>query len=182
MKNRWLLSAAVLFSAVCANPASALERGPQYHYDKGVELYERQQYGSALAEFKKALGAMSVDDAGYRMRARYYAALCAAERQQTGAREMLERFVEDYPNSIYLNDVHFALGTILEKEGDYQRAYEHLLTVNPHELPYSRIGSIITVRGMPPTRTATRIKPILISRIVRPIPLMRPMRPTTRPI
>lgn len=53
---------------------------------------------------------------------------------------MLERFVEDYPNSIYLNDVHFALGTILEKEGDYQRAYEHLLTVNPHELPYSRIG------------------------------------------
>lgn len=54
-------------------------------YDKGVELYERQQYGSALAEFKKALGAMSVDDAGYRMRARYYAALCAAERQQTGA-------------------------------------------------------------------------------------------------
>ena len=140
MKNRWLLSAAVLFSAVCANPASALERGPQYHYDKGVELYERQQYGSALAEFKKALGAMSVDDAGYRMRARYYAALCAAERQQTGAREMLERFVEDYPNSIYLNDVHFALGTILEKEGDYQRAYEHLLTVNPHELPYSRIG------------------------------------------
>lgn len=45
MKNRWLLSAAVLFSAVCANPASALERGPQYHYDKGVELYERQQYG-----------------------------------------------------------------------------------------------------------------------------------------
>ena len=83
MKNRWLLSAAVLFSAVCANPASALERGPQYHYDKGVELYERQQYGSALAEFKKALGAMSVDDAGYRMRARYYAALCAASTQQS---------------------------------------------------------------------------------------------------
>ena len=159
MKNRWLLSAAVLFSAVCANPASALERGPQYHYDKGVELYERQQYGSALAEFKKALGAMSVDDAGYRMRARYYAALCAAERQQTGAREMLERFVEDYPNSIYLNDVHFALGTILEKEGDYQRAYEHLLTVNPHE-PIVRKNDVSTFFGnLDDTATTDTVSP-----------------------
>ena len=93
MKNRWLLSAAVLFSAVCANPASALERGPQYHYDKGVELYERQQYGSALAEFKKALGAMSVDDAGYRMRARYYVPPNASRRAPAKCSNGLSRTI-----------------------------------------------------------------------------------------
>lgn len=138
MKKRWLIPTALFAASVCASPASAIERGSQYHYDKGVELYERQQYGSALIEFQKALKVMPIDDAGYRMRTRYYIALCAAERQQNGARDLLESFVEDYPNSIYLNDIHFALGTVLEKDGEYAEAYEHLLTVNPNELPYSR--------------------------------------------
>ena len=138
MKKRWLIPTALFAASVCASPASAIERGSQYHYDKGVELYERQQYGSALIEFQKALKVMPIDDAGYRMRTRYYIALCAAERQQNGARDLLESFVEDYPNSIYLNDIHFALGTVLEKDGEYEKAYEHLLTVNPNELPYSR--------------------------------------------
>ena len=98
MKKRWLIPTALFAASVCASPASAIERGSQYHYDKGVDLYERLQDGSSLIEFQKALKVMPIDDAGYRMRTRYYIALCAAERQQNGASDLLESFVEDYPN------------------------------------------------------------------------------------
>lgn len=140
MRDKFLLCAVLLLGSWTLSAQSGiLPHGAEYHYNRGVELYENQKYGSAQGEFRKAAEALETDDQGYRMRSRYYIALCAAQQGQDNAGELLERFVEDYPNSIYLNDIHFALGLIQEQQGDYQAAYNSFLTVNPYALNFSRL-------------------------------------------
>ncbi len=140
MRDKFLLCAVLLLGSWTLSAQSGISpHGAEYHYHRGVELYENQKYGSAQGEFRKAAEALRPDDQGYRMRSRYYIALCAAQQGQNNAGELLQRFVEDYPNSIYLNDIYFALGLIQQQQGDYQAAYNSFLTVNPYALNFSRL-------------------------------------------
>lgn len=143
MKIRILVSALALASAVClSGEAVAQSREALSHYNKGIDLFEKEQYTAAGVEFAKAaeeLGALGgSDDGGYAMRTQYYQAICAAHTSKDNAGELLENFVEEYPNSIYLNDIHLELGTALEKQGRYEEAYAHLSQVAPFELNRGR--------------------------------------------
>ena len=57
---------------------------------------------------------------------------------RTMPQELLERFLFEYPFSIYANDVRFALGVLLHEAGDYRAAYDRYRSVDPYELDFSQ--------------------------------------------
>jgi len=139
MRKKMLsFGAALLLLAAPVSQIEAAPREAQSHYDKGIALYEKQKYSAAQTEFEKAARGAGADDVGFSERAAYYIALCAAEMRQGNAREMLDRFILEYPGSIYANDIRFSLGTLLHEEGDYQAAYAQYQQVDPYELDFSR--------------------------------------------
>ena len=139
MRKKMLsFGAALLCRAAPVSQIEAAPREAQSHYDKGIALYEKQKYSAAQTEFEKAARGAGADDVGFSERAAYYIALCAAEMRQGNAREMLDRFILEYPGSIYANDIRFSLGTLLHEEGDYQAAYAQYQQVDPYELDFSR--------------------------------------------
>lgn len=108
------------------------------HYDKGVELFGKQKYASASAEFAKAMETMGPYDNGYTEGARYHLAICAAHNGHENAVELLQNFIDEYPFSIHKNEVRFELGASLERGGRYAAAYDYLRQVDPFDIPDSR--------------------------------------------
>lgn len=118
---------------------AAPPRDLDFHYGKGVSLYEKEKYTAAANEFRKAAGYAGPDDGTQLMHIDYYIALCASELKADNAEETLEGFLRTYPNSIYTNDIRFALaGTLLEKK-DFRGAYELFLAISPYELGRARL-------------------------------------------
>lgn len=131
----------ILFGALAASlflitgSVSAQTEGPEAHYRRGVELYRARKFGAAQAEFARALPLTGKADARLAMKLRYYDAMCAAELEQETAPALLAAFLQEYPNSIYNNDVRFASASLSYAKGEWSAARDALLAVNPFELP-----------------------------------------------
>lgn len=148
MRRRMLSIGALLFVlTVSSVRVSALSPEAQSRYDKGIALYEKQKYAAAQTEFEKAIASAGTDDAGFVERAAYYVAVCGAQMRGTDAQEGLNYFLEEYPQSIYANDVRFAMGTLLHDEADYAGAYEQYTQVDPYELDFSKYDEYNFRRG-----------------------------------
>lgn len=134
------LSLALLLSVllVPAVRSVAAPEEPQSHYRRGVALYEKQKYAAAQTEFEKAERSLAADEEGLAERTSYYKALCAVQMRQDNALELLNGFLAEYPNSIYGNDVRFALGTLLQDGGDNEGAYAQFRLVDPYLLEPGR--------------------------------------------
>lgn len=140
-KKRFLAAWAFFLSLIALNPlpAEAAADNPETHYRQGVALYEKEKYAAAQHEFRQAAQKTGTDDGSQRMHIRYYLARCASELGDTNAEEVLLAFIDDYPASIYVNDIRFALASTLHEKGDYRSAYELFTEVRPYELGYARL-------------------------------------------
>ncbi|WP_300286427.1 tetratricopeptide repeat protein [uncultured Alistipes sp.] len=141
MRKRSLPLAALLLALSMS--AVRAEAGPgdvRYHYDKGVALFEKQKYGAAQAEFEKAARRLDgrAEEKALAERTSYYTALCAARMGQDNAQELLERFLFEYPFSIYANDIRFASGVLSHEAGDFRAAYDRYRSVDPYELDFAQ--------------------------------------------
>ena len=131
----------ILFGALVASlfiitgSVSAQTGGPEAHFHRGVELYRAGKFGAAQAEFARALSLSGKTDDRLAMRLRYYDAMCAAELGRENAPVLLASFLQEYPNSIYNNDVRFASAVLDYAKGEWNRARDTFLAVNPFELP-----------------------------------------------
>ncbi|MCD8172407.1 MAG: tetratricopeptide repeat protein [Alistipes sp.] len=103
------------------------------HLDRGVELYEAQRYRAALEEFGKAR--QEASDAPYQtvVKIDYYLACAAALTLDPMAMERLDSFLENYPGSIYSNDIRFAKANLLFDMGKYDQALNEYRLVIPAE-------------------------------------------------
>ena len=115
----------------------ASPEGLRFHYDRGVALYESGKYAAAKREFSRAVQYITIDDGDDAIRTRYYAALCTARLGESDARELLDKFLFEYPKSIYANDVHFALACALYESGELRAAYDEFRSVDVYQLNYS---------------------------------------------
>ena len=130
-----LLSVVLATTELCAqNPVTPGMREVRSAYDKGLALFEKEKYGAAQAEFRRAQSLLPTDAQGYDTRIAYHIALCAAELGQDNAMQLLNRFLEDYPHTIYTNDVRFALAGEYYREGDYARASDLYAEIDPYSL------------------------------------------------
>ncbi len=106
---------------------------PRSDFDRARELFEAKQYLAAQKELADLAG-HGISDR-HAEQAAYMEAICAAKVAPQDAAPMLESFLVDYPNSLYGNDIKFALACAVYGTGDgKQNATDLFLAVNPFEL------------------------------------------------
>ncbi len=109
-------------------------------FEKGKSLFRSEQYIAALTEFAKAEEDCGEDGAMNKAEIEYYSAICSAKLNSPEAETRLRGFIEEYPFSTRLSEVHFTLADILQEKGKPGEAYKHYLTVNPYDIPSDRQG------------------------------------------
>ena len=105
--------------AACAFGAQAA--GPEIETLAGRA---RGRWSDARQEFLRVRAALTPSDRLLAQEADFYLAACAVELGSPDAEGALREFAERYPESVYANDVHFALGSFYCAAGNMEKARE----------------------------------------------------------
>ena len=140
------------------------------------------RWADAREEFAAVCGAVPQTESSLCVEADYYMAMCAMELKEAGAEARLAEFLRRNPESVHVNDVEFALASLLCTAGRYdeaQRAFGKVdyATLSPeHRQQYDiRMGYIRFSRAITTMRCA-------ISAASLAERIFRIMRSTTSPI
>lgn len=104
-------------------------------FDRAVELYKDKQYQSAQIIFDKVINS----DLGSDVKAdcAYYIANCAIRLNQTGADQLMEDFVENYPTSTKQNQAYIEVAHYYFDQSNYPQALKYFDKVNENGLTNS---------------------------------------------
>lgn len=128
------LTAAALLPASAQTPAASQTMLPQPLPQseptldgllrRARDLYDYGRWSDARHEFLRARAAASPSDRPTAQEIDYYLAACAVELGSADAAGALLDFEARYPESVYINDVRFSLGSYYCAAGDMKRARE----------------------------------------------------------
>ncbi|HYG15211.1 MAG TPA: tetratricopeptide repeat protein [Bacteroidia bacterium] len=107
---------------------------PVSHYNRGLDLYDKEHYGSAIGEFEEYLKISR--DAELRINAEYYAAVSSLILEHQGAEARLEAFANNYPAHIKANLTWYQLGRHYYNAGNYSKALTFLKKTNDEALTF----------------------------------------------
>ena len=110
--------------AACAFGAQAA--GPEIETLAGRarDLFDYGRWSDARQEFLRVRAALTPSDRLLAQEADFYLAACAVELGSPDAEGALRDFAERYPESVYANDVRFALGSFYCAAGNMEKARE----------------------------------------------------------
>ena len=104
--------------------ARASEPGLETLMSRARSLYDYGRWSDARHEFLRAREVAGASDRRTSQEIDYYLAACAVELGSTDAVGALLDFESRYPESVYVNDVRFSLGSYYCAAGDMKRARE----------------------------------------------------------
>lgn len=107
------------------------------YYTKALELYNAKKFIEAQSELTKALGQNLEPNKHYH--AEYLLLMCQSESDNQTAKIKIQDFLDKNPESIYANDLRYALGRISWEDQNWANAEINLLMVNPYKLDKSYI-------------------------------------------
>ncbi|MCC8019324.1 MAG: tetratricopeptide repeat protein [Rikenellaceae bacterium] len=132
MKRSYLLTIILLLTVTISYAVSPEAPGRAgEHLDRGIELYEAKHYRAAMEELGKARRAAEYAPHQMVVKIDYYLACSAALTLDPMAMERLVAFLENYPGSIYENDIRFARANLLFDTGKYDEALKEYRLVIP---------------------------------------------------
>ena len=106
--------AALFFAAVgqaALQGQQSLEKDqPERLYEEGMRQYERGYYGQARALFNRVRTEVPEGLGALRSDAAFYEGMAAAELENGDAAFLLERYLEEFPQSVHLSHSRFRLG------------------------------------------------------------------------
>ena len=122
--RKFRISLLTLALAACAFGAQAA--GPEIETLAGRarDLFDYGRWSDARQEFLRVRAALTPSDRLLAQEADFYLAACAVELGSPDAEGALREFAERYPESVYANDVHFALGSFYCAAGNMEKARE----------------------------------------------------------
>lgn len=122
--RKFRISLLTLALAACAFGAQAA--GPEIETLAGRarDLFDYGRWSDARQEFLRVRAALTPSDRLLAQEADFYLAACAVELGSPDAEGALREFAERYPESVYANDVRFALGSFYCAAGNMEKARE----------------------------------------------------------
>ena len=93
-------------------------------YERGLELYEKQQYGAAKEQFQYAVNKVEDQNSEISANAHYYIARCALELFHKDAEFLLKDFIRNYSTSPRVPEAWFLLGNYNYRKKDWDEAIE----------------------------------------------------------
>lgn len=98
-------------------------------YNKGVQLVQHSNYGSARQLLSEFLNITSVNDSR-KADAQYYIAYCALNLGHSDGEKLIEDFISDNPSNPRSATAYVDLAGFFYKEGDYTKAIRYYSKVN----------------------------------------------------
>jgi TolA-binding protein len=133
MRLRELISlVAVLCWTLLPAQQTAVYTDPLVDYHKAVELFQNKQYLAAQNLFSNL--EQTTSDENMRAECAYYVANCAVRLNQQNADALVERFVNDYPNSIRRNEAYLEVADYYFVNGKYAYSRKWYERVDPDDL------------------------------------------------
>ncbi|RFC53602.1 tetratricopeptide repeat protein [Brumimicrobium aurantiacum] len=105
--------------------------GEYADFYRAEELFEKEQYSAAREVFSTFLKDFEDTQDPQYIKAKYYVGLSALELYNTDAVKILMEFNNEYPESIYKNDIFFKIGEHFYQRKKYKDAREWLDKTDP---------------------------------------------------
>ena len=109
-------------------------QAPEACYQDALELFNKEQYGSAQHLFQKTIEAIPDSYSNMRINAEYYNAICAVELFNSNAEILLQDFIEEHPESTHIKYIYFQLGKFQFRKKAYHRAIKSFQEVDIYDL------------------------------------------------
>jgi TolA-binding protein len=134
MTARLLLLVLLFIDLPVFSQQTAIYFDPEYCYQTGLDLIEKQKYGAAQKEFLKIIASTGNVSITTRGNSAYYSAKCAAELFNKDAEYLLLKFLNEYPENQKYQDAVFELGNYYYRQKQYKKAIEWLAKVDQSTL------------------------------------------------
>jgi TolA-binding protein len=125
---------ALLGFAPVMGQTSLEKRQPELLFEEGLFHYERGYYGQARTLFRQSRDAAPDALSTLRSESAFYEALSASQLENEDASFLLERFLEDYPQSPRLSHARFRLGEIAQSQNRLRIALRWYEKVDAYDL------------------------------------------------
>ncbi len=146
----WLLVSLGAISGAAAQTTPQIQQTIR----RGQDFFERGRWIDARHEFKAAREALDATQSEARQMIDYYLAVTAVELNRDDAVTVLREFEEQYPGSVYINDIYFALGSYYCSVGNmdaaesyFKQTHYNALTAKRREQYDIRMGYVEFMRG-----------------------------------
>lgn len=114
----------ILALATCTFGAQAAKPEIETLMERARDLFDYGRWSDARHEFLRAKAVLPPSDRLLVQEVEFYLAACAVELGSADAEGALRDFGERYPESVYANDVRFALGSFYCSDGNMKKARE----------------------------------------------------------
>ncbi|WP_066631152.1 tetratricopeptide repeat protein [Labilibacter marinus] len=137
MINTKYLSVTIIALLVSINIFSQQSVGfqqPEKDFDKALELYRLNKFGSAREQFEKFIAQSVRAGSTLISEAYYYRAICAKELENGDAEFLFEQFVIEHPESNKKSYAYFHLGDMQMNRKKYKQALRDFAKVEERKL------------------------------------------------
>ncbi len=97
---------------------------PYAGFYRAEELFLKEQYSAARKEFHDFTASFKEVNDPFFIKAKYYEGVSALELFQNDGIDLLESFNQNYPESIYKNDIYLRVGQYYYQKKDYKKVIE----------------------------------------------------------
>lgn len=116
------------------------------HFKTGLELFQKQKYGSAQQTFRKVIDSHPAYSL-VRVDAEYYEALCAIELFNKDGELLLKDFIANHPESPRVKTAYFYLGKYNYRKKKYEDVIQWFEKVEIRELNKADLSELYFKRG-----------------------------------
>src|SRR5690554_2172058 len=115
--------------------------GEYANFYRAEELFEKEQYSAARETFAEFLSNFNNRQDPQYIKARYYLGISALELYNSDAVKILMEFNNEFPESIYKNDIYFKIGEHFYQRKKYKDAREWLDKTDPSEIDTAYVAA-----------------------------------------
>jgi tetratricopeptide (TPR) repeat protein len=127
---------------------TAVYRDQDASFKSGLELFQKQKYGSAQKQFSQIVKQYGNDPGNLiRVDAEYYSSLCALELFNKDAEQQLRNFIATHPESPRIQTIYFQLGRYNYRKKQYSKALEWFTQLDVYELSNEELSELYFKRG-----------------------------------
>lgn len=132
-----LIIVGTLLSITAWGQESKKYSGDYADFYRAEQLYEKQQYSAAMETFSTFMEEFDHPEDPQYVKASYYNGISALMLYNRNAVKLLMDFINEYPESIYLNTIYYKLGTYFYKKKKYKDTKKWLEKTDLSELDSS---------------------------------------------
>ncbi|MDG2247236.1 MAG: tetratricopeptide repeat protein [Flavobacteriales bacterium] len=130
----WIITLGLIICSPSFAQETATYVSSEQSYREALDLFDKEKFASAQKLFERFIELEDNEWSERSINAEYYAGICAMFLFHKDAEYRLEKFVNDHPDSPWVNKVYYELASYNYKRKSYKKALEWFAFTNPKDL------------------------------------------------